>query len=89
MELGLLWVFAVVFGIVLLIAWIVLPFAVIGTKPLLEKLLAEQQRTNALLASLTSDPASTASSAPRPGFWEDLRKNAANEWRTLRGKDPI
>jgi len=31
------------------ICWIVLPFAIIGTKPLLRQLIAEQARTNALL----------------------------------------
>jgi hypothetical protein len=39
----------IVLGIVLIIAWTILPFAVIGTKPLLRKLLAEVQATNALL----------------------------------------
>jgi uncharacterized protein YoxC len=31
------------------IAWIVLPLAVIGTKPLLSELIAEVKKTNALL----------------------------------------
>lgn len=39
----------VAFAIVLLVVWIVLPFGVLGTKPLLRQLLAEQRRTNALL----------------------------------------
>jgi hypothetical protein len=39
-----------VFGVVLTIAWIILPFALIGTKPLLRELSAQQKRTNALLA---------------------------------------
>ena len=39
----------VILGIVLVIAWTVLPFAIIGTKPLLRELIAEVQRTNALL----------------------------------------
>ena len=38
-----------ILGIIVAICWIVLPFAIIGTKPLLRQLLAEQQRTNALL----------------------------------------
>jgi hypothetical protein len=38
-----------ILGIIVAICWIVLPFAVIGTKPLLRQLIAEQQRTNALL----------------------------------------
>ena len=46
---GILWLIVVVFGIVLAIAWIILPFALIGTKPLLRELIAETKRTNALL----------------------------------------
>ena len=38
-----------ILGIIVAICWIVLPFAIIGTKPLLRELIAEQQRTNALL----------------------------------------
>ncbi len=43
------WVAAVGFGVVLAIAWIVLPFAMFGVKPLLRELIAEVKRTNALL----------------------------------------
>ena len=46
---GFVWVALVIFGLVLAIAWIILPFALIGTKPLLRQLIAEVQRTNALL----------------------------------------
>jgi predicted PurR-regulated permease PerM len=45
-------VVAVFFGLALLICWIVLPFAVIGTKDLLRELVAEQKKTNAHLQSL-------------------------------------
>ena len=41
----------IVFAILLAIAWVVLPFAVIGTKRLLRELIAETRRTNALLES--------------------------------------
>jgi hypothetical protein len=47
----------VVFAIVLVIAWIVLPFAIIGTKPLLAELLAESKKTNALLQRMTGGAA--------------------------------
>jgi hypothetical protein len=43
------WLFVFVFGLILAIAWIVLPLALIGTKPLLRQLIAEVRRTNALL----------------------------------------
>lgn len=50
--LGVVWVLGfVVLALALLIAWIILPFALIGTKPLLRELLAEQRKTNALLAA--------------------------------------
>ena len=43
------WFAIVAFGIILAIAWIVLPFALFGTKPLLRELIIEVRRTNALL----------------------------------------
>jgi uncharacterized protein YoxC len=43
-----------IFGLILAIAWIILPFALIGTKPLLRELLKEQRRTNALLSDQSS-----------------------------------
>jgi hypothetical protein len=46
---GEFFLFAVVLGTVLTIAWIILPFALIGTKPLLRELIAETKRTNKLL----------------------------------------
>jgi uncharacterized protein YoxC len=46
---GLFYLAIVIFGIVLAIAWIVLPFALIGTKPLLRELIAETKKTNELL----------------------------------------
>ena len=49
-EIGVtLYIVVIVFGIVLTIAWIILPFAIIGTKPILRELLRETQRTNELL----------------------------------------
>lgn len=39
----------VIFGVVLAIAWIILPFALIGTKALLRELIEETRRTNTLL----------------------------------------
>jgi hypothetical protein len=43
------WLCVFVFGVVLAIAWIILPFALFGTKSLLRALIAEVRRTNALL----------------------------------------
>ena len=47
---GILILIATIVGIALVVAWIVLPFAVIGTKPLLRDLLKEARQTNELLA---------------------------------------
>ena len=57
-ELGVVAVLLIgLFGIILAIAWIVLPFALIGTKPILRELLAEAKKTNALLDAMrTAQP---------------------------------
>ena len=46
---GILYLLVVIFGIVLAACWIILPFALIGTKPLLRELIAEVRRNNQLL----------------------------------------
>jgi hypothetical protein len=46
--------FLVIFGIVLAIAWIILPFALIGTKPLLRELITETRKNNALLERIAT-----------------------------------
>lgn len=40
---------AIVLGVALVVCWIVLPFAVIGMKPLVRELIREQQATNKLI----------------------------------------
>ncbi len=62
--LGFLMLIAVLFGIVLSILWILVPFAIFGIKPLLRQLIAEQQRSNALLAQLASNLAPTPPQIP-------------------------
>ena len=47
---GFLWLAIYAFGVILAICWMILPFALIGTKPLLRELIAEVKKTNALLA---------------------------------------
>lgn len=54
---GFLYIALVIFGLVLLVCWIVLPFALIGTKPILRELVREQRRTNALLEAAARDRA--------------------------------
>lgn len=44
------YLFIVFLVCLLVVCWIILPFAIIGTKPLLRELLREQKRTNELLA---------------------------------------
>ncbi len=46
---GISYLFFVIFAVVLAVVWIILPFAVIGTKPILLDILAEMRRMNALL----------------------------------------
>jgi hypothetical protein len=41
---------AVVFGFVIAVLWILMPFAIFGTKPLLERILAELTKLNEHLA---------------------------------------
>ena len=53
---GIVVLVGIVLGVVLIICWIVLPWAIIGTKPLLRELLAEQRRTNELLARTAPQP---------------------------------
>lgn len=66
--------------VVLVICWIILPFAIIGTKPLLRQLLAEQVETNQLLrlkaggaplppAYDPNAPLPPPSKSGRPGSW--------------------
>ena len=43
-------------GIVIAILWILMPFAVFGLKDLAKSLIAEQKRTNTLLAKLQAAP---------------------------------
>jgi hypothetical protein len=63
---------AVIFGIVMTVCWTILPFAVIGTKPLLRQLLAEQRRTNDLLQAMsersTQEPTLPLISTGPPDF---------------------
>ena len=52
---GTMYLVLVVLFLILAICWIVLPFAVIGTKPLLRQMLAEQRRMNSLLEQRLSN----------------------------------
>lgn len=54
---GVLYIALVIFGLVLLVCWIVLPFALIGTKAILREIVREQRRTNALLEAAARDRA--------------------------------
>ena len=48
---------AVLLGTVLVICWIMLPFALIGLKPLVRELIRQQERTNEHLARIQLDQA--------------------------------
>lgn len=53
-ELGVLWLVIILFAIVLAILWICLPFAVFGTKPKIDELIAEMKANNALLQEISA-----------------------------------
>ena len=42
----------ILLAILLVVLWVVLPFAIFGLKPLLRELLAEQRRTNQMIDKL-------------------------------------
>jgi hypothetical protein len=50
--LGSLALIGIILAIVLVVCWIILPFAILGTRPLLRDLLLEQKRSNELLHQL-------------------------------------
>ena len=54
----------ILFGIVMTIAWILVPFAVIGMKPLLRTLISETKRTNALLEAAARARSSASGVTP-------------------------
>ena len=51
-EAGVLYLVVGLFLIVLAILWFLLPFAIFGTKPKLDELLAETKKTNTELAEI-------------------------------------
>lgn len=53
--LGYLTLAAVLVGLAVAIAWILLPFMLMGTKSLLREQLREQRRTNELLQAMRDD----------------------------------
>lgn len=77
----------VVVGIVLAIAWVLMPLALFGTKPLLRQLIAETRRTNQLLESMTpSAPAaqrpSQQNNVPRPAYrWGAMDEPTPEKFR--------
>lgn len=49
---------------VITVAWVLVPFAVIGVKPLLRELIAEAKRTNALLEAASRARSNASHPAP-------------------------
>lgn len=66
MTSGILTLAAVVFGIVLLVLWVLLPFAMFGIKPLLSTLIEEQRKTNELLAKVAATSSTSPEVLPSP-----------------------
>lgn len=65
------------FGILVAILWVLMPFAIFGTKDLLRTLIQEQKRTNALLQTQVNLQQAQADRSP------PLREQAAS----LRGEE--
>ena len=63
-----------IFGLILTVLWILVPFALFGIKPLLRELIAEQRRANELSARIAATPAQVVVADPR-----DLRTDARSE----------
>jgi hypothetical protein len=55
-ELAGIYVLFVLFLLVVGVLWIIMPFAIFGTKPILREILAESKRTNELLEKLATQP---------------------------------
>lgn len=55
-------------AVALVVAWVVLPFAIIGTKPLLRELLAEVRTQNQLLRQAQAAPPAAPGAAPAGGW---------------------
>jgi hypothetical protein len=53
--------------VVLVIAWIAMPFAIFGTKPILRMVLAELKENNKLLRELKERPRATTTALPADG----------------------
>jgi len=56
-----IWTLAVILAFALAIGWMVLPFAIIGTKPLLKELIDEARLTNKLLQEMQQHGVTAAS----------------------------
>jgi len=62
-------IFVAIGASAILVLWIVTPFSVFGTKELLKKSIAEQEKTNRLLRSLLeADLSRTEALKPRDGI---------------------
>ena len=53
---GIFTIIGAIFGLILTVLWILVPFALFGIKPLLRELIAEQRRANELAARIAATP---------------------------------
>lgn len=58
-------IIAAIFGLILTVLWILVPFALFGIKPLLRELVAEQRRANELSARIAAAPPQVVVADPR------------------------
>jgi hypothetical protein len=67
-----------------LVLWVLLPFAVFGSKPLLRELLAEQKQTNELLRSIRAHAVEQGQTVPPPPLQPATPTVRPSVWRTGR-----
>lgn len=53
---GIFMIIGAIFGLILTVLWILVPFALFGIKPLLRELVTEQRRANELTARIAATP---------------------------------
>jgi hypothetical protein len=64
-SMGIFMIAAAIFGLILTVLWILVPFALFGIKPLLRELIAEQRRANELAARIAATPTQVVVADPR------------------------
>lgn len=76
---GLIYVVGGIFLVILAVLWFLLPFAVFGTKPILQKMLSEIQLTNQILDDIRASPDSSPDTSSVKGSETATPSNTARD----------